>query len=253
MKKRKQIVKVNARKVEKQINDIIFSMMMIIFLAINFVWLGSAEVNASMEYHFERVTPTAIGIELDDETMTLDQAIRICNQFVTEETPHLIIYTAMDTNVYRGLFYYDGNYRGATWDTLERLKAWEDVGIKIYVLGKVIDIIGVTDLLDVKTEVFAGTSVLLSAKVVPENATFQTIEWSVVDAGTTKAVIQDGILTTFASGTITIRGCVKSASQTGEDFVKDFVLKVVKTTQKAPQTSQGYQTKQSLSLDAERS
>ena len=91
-------------------------------------------------------------------------------------------------------------------------------------------IIPVTDITDVPNTATASIPLTLSGTVVPENATFQTIVWSVVNAGTTGASITDNLLNTDADGTVTIRATIVNGTAIGADYTKDFTITVIPCT-----------------------
>jgi len=83
----------------------------------------------------------------------------------------------------------------------------------------------VTDIVDVPTYAVIGEPRPLTCKVIPENATFQTVEWSVSSAGTTGAVIIDNTLYVTATGTALILATIKNGTAVDTDFTKLFFIK----------------------------
>jgi len=75
--------------------------------------------------------------------------------------------------------------------------------------------ISVTDITNFSpSQAIVGEEIELTGQVVPNNATNQTIEWSVV--GGNASIRQSGsryYLTPNASGTITVRGTVRNGKQ----------------------------------------
>jgi len=87
-------------------------------------------------------------------------------------------------------------------------------------------IIFVEDIIDVPDTAIVGTPLPLTGTVVPEDATFQNIIWSILDAGTTGATITDNTLNTDAEGTVII--CAKIVeSMMGDGFTKNFDIEVI--------------------------
>ncbi|MCL2329220.1 MAG: leucine-rich repeat protein [Bacteroidetes bacterium] len=84
----------------------------------------------------------------------------------------------------------------------------------------------VTDITDVPTETTVGTPLTLTGKVTPENATRQTIIWSVKDAGTTGASISNNILYTSAAGTVVITATIANGAEGGVDYTQIFSIEV---------------------------
>jgi hypothetical protein len=68
--------------------------------------------------------------------------------------------------------------------------------------------VAITDIINVPATAIAGTPLLLSGTVVPDNATYQDIIWSVYDEGTTGATIIDGELNTTHHGTVVVTATV---------------------------------------------
>jgi endo-1,4-beta-xylanase len=82
----------------------------------------------------------------------------------------------------------------------------------------------VTDISGIPAAMVAGTPLILSGTVEPEDATNKTIVWSVFNAGTTGAVISEGnILNASAGGQVTVRATVVNGLSTG-DYFKDFTI-----------------------------
>ncbi|MCL2289197.1 MAG: T9SS type A sorting domain-containing protein [Bacteroidetes bacterium] len=86
----------------------------------------------------------------------------------------------------------------------------------------------VEDIIDVPDTAIAGIPLPLTGTVIPENATFQNIEWTIFDAGTTGATITGNTLHTDAEGTVIITAKIVE-SMTGDGFTKNFVIEVVES------------------------
>lgn len=83
------------------------------------------------------------------------------------------------------------------------------------------------DITGVPTGAVAGFDLDLSnAKVEPDDATHQTIVWSVKDAGTTGAAIRDNVFSAAAAGEAVLTATIPDGLAEGEDFTKDFTIKV---------------------------
>jgi photosystem II stability/assembly factor-like uncharacterized protein len=65
---------------------------------------------------------------------------------------------------------------------------------------------------------------LSAARVLPEDATYRLITWSVTDAGATGASVQGSLLTASAAGTLTLRGTVSNPKTA--PYTKDFTLTI---------------------------
>jgi hypothetical protein len=92
---------------------------------------------------------------------------------------------------------------------------------------EVIPFVPVTDIINVPATIAVGEPKLLTGTVIPENATHKTIVWSVKDAGTTGATINNNILTTLNTGTVEVTATIIDGKGLGEDFIKDFSIEVV--------------------------
>ena len=74
---------------------------------------------------------------------------------------------------------------------------------------------------------YVGLENWLFSVVFPRNATMQEIEWSLVDAGTTGAVVIDNILFVSDLGNVRVRGRVIGGLGECIDYTQDFTLTVV--------------------------
>jgi len=86
-------------------------------------------------------------------------------------------------------------------------------------------IVFVEDITGVPDTAIVGKPLTLTGTVVPANATFQNIIWSIFDAGTTGATITENILNTTVEGTAIVKAKI-TESVTGDGFVKNFAIKV---------------------------
>jgi hypothetical protein len=86
-------------------------------------------------------------------------------------------------------------------------------------------IIFVEDIIDVPDTAIVGKPILLTGTVIPENATFQYITWTIFDAGTTGAAIIANTLYTNAEGIVIINAKI-TESITGDGFTKNFAIEV---------------------------
>ena len=86
--------------------------------------------------------------------------------------------------------------------------------------------IPVTDITNLPTAATVSSPLTLSGTVVPDNATYQSIVWSVVNASTTGATITGGnMLNTTAEGSASIRASIIDGLGTG-DYTQDFNIAV---------------------------
>ncbi|MCL2411062.1 MAG: hypothetical protein FWC97_05395 [Treponema sp.] len=70
------------------------------------------------------------------------------------------------------------------------------------------------------------TPLALSGNVVPLNATNSDITWSLVNPGTTQAVVTDGTLLAESTGTVTVRATVVDGIGIGSNFSQDISILV---------------------------
>lgn len=77
------------------------------------------------------------------------------------------------------------------------------------------------------TTMKAGQLLTLTGKVEPSNATYKTIEWSIVDNGSTRANLSEGnILRASQEGTVTVKATIKDGLGKGKDFNKNYKITV---------------------------
>jgi hypothetical protein len=107
----------------------------------------------------------------------------------------------------------------------------------------------VTDIIGVPAEATAGTSLLLTALVIPGYATHRSVVWSVLDPGTTGAVINDATFSASAPGTAAVRATVADGAAVGAAFTQDFTLAVAAAAP-APPVKSGDASLASLTVSA---
>ena len=89
----------------------------------------------------------------------------------------------------------------------------------------------VTGITGVPTAATAGTPLALSGTgtstvVNPSNASYRTIEWSVLNAGTTGSAISGNILNALAAGTVTVRASISKGLSATAAYTQDFTITV---------------------------
>ncbi|HHU12854.1 MAG TPA: hypothetical protein GXZ64_06470, partial [Clostridiaceae bacterium] len=85
----------------------------------------------------------------------------------------------------------------------------------------------VTDIvLNSATEMDAGSSLILDAYAMPENATNRAIQWSISDAGTTGASLDGNTLYAPTGGTVTLAASVPDGSGAGTPYTEYFEITV---------------------------
>jgi hypothetical protein len=123
----------------------------------------------------------------------------------------------VDTNGFLAVGYSDaGSFGNGDWEGI--------TGSSGAIIVKYVAYIGVIDIVNVPVKAVIGTPLPLTGKIMPENATYQTIEWSVSSAGTTGAVIIDKTLYVTAEGTALILATIKNGKTVSDDFTKLFFI-----------------------------
>jgi len=88
------------------------------------------------------------------------------------------------------------------------------------------EFVPVTNITDVPATATAGVPLTLTGTVVPNNATNQTIVWSVKNAGTTGATITGNTLNTTGAGTAVVTATIANGGAAGANYAKDFNIVV---------------------------
>ena len=86
--------------------------------------------------------------------------------------------------------------------------------------------IPVEEITDVPDTATAGTPLELTRTVVPNNATNQTITWSVLYDDGTSASIEGNILYATAAGTVTVLATIANGLAVGTNYTQDFDIAV---------------------------
>ena len=84
----------------------------------------------------------------------------------------------------------------------------------------------VVGIADVPTAGTAGTPLILTGTVSPNDATYKNITWTVVNAGTTGATISGNTLNTTAAGTVTVRATIVNGTAAGTNYTQDFYITI---------------------------
>ena len=85
----------------------------------------------------------------------------------------------------------------------------------------------VTDIINVITFTIVGTPLTLAGTVIPTNATYKTILWSLKDAGVTGATLTGGnILNATNTGKVIVTATVKDGLGLNINFTKDFTIAI---------------------------
>jgi len=92
-------------------------------------------------------------------------------------------------------------------------------------------LVPVTDIINVPATATVGVSLTLSGTVVPSNATYKNIVWSVANAGGTGASITGNTLSTTAPGTVTVLATIINGVNDEDGFEEDFTKTFTITVQ----------------------
>jgi len=105
---------------------------------------------------------------------------------------------------------------------------WSIVMSKTFTISTTIEPVTEIEInLDLTVSYVAGTSITLTATIEPDDASKQTIVWSVVNAGTTGATITGGNkLNTTGAGEVVIKATITDGLGTGKDYTKEFTVKI---------------------------
>ena len=88
----------------------------------------------------------------------------------------------------------------------------------------VIPIITVTGITGIPDYIYPGEPTMLNGIVAPSNATYKTIEWTIKDAGTTGAIINNDRLEAM-EGTLIITATIANGGSNG-DYTQDFEIEL---------------------------
>jgi len=102
---------------------------------------------------------------------------------------------------------------------------WDPARVLVWI--DVVDFVPVTWIKNVPETIIAGIQVRLDDReVLPDNATYTTITWSIVDTGTTGATLTGSRLNTTAPGFVKVTATIKDGLAFDEDYTQDFVIEV---------------------------
>ena len=87
-----------------------------------------------------------------------------------------------------------------------------------------VTLVAVTGITDVTASVYAGTPSAINATVLPANASYNTITWTVKNAGGTGASISGNTLTTITHGTVVLTATITDGVSSGVDYIQDFIV-----------------------------
>jgi hypothetical protein len=87
--------------------------------------------------------------------------------------------------------------------------------------------ISVENITGVPGSTTVGVPLTLSGTVVPSNAAYKTIIWSVQNAGTTGATLSANTLNTTAAGTVIVKATIKNGVAGATDYTQTFTINVL--------------------------
>ena len=94
--------------------------------------------------------------------------------------------------------------------------------------------VAVTQITNLPNTATVGEPLALTGKVIPEDATNQTISWSIESAGATGATISSNTFTATATGIAKVKATIANGIAEGENYTQTFDITVGKATQAAP-------------------
>ena len=94
--------------------------------------------------------------------------------------------------------------------------------------------VAVTNITNLPNAATVGEPLILTGKVMPEDATNQTITWSIESTGTTGATIAGNIFSATGTGTAKVKATIANGIAVGEDYTQTFDITVGKASQIAP-------------------
>ena len=105
---------------------------------------------------------------------------------------------------------------------------WLENPARALVWVNVIDFVPVMEITNIPVSTTVGTEVRLSGRtVLPNNATYTTTTWQIIDAETTGATLSSSKLNTTAPGYVTVRATIKDGSAFDVDYTQDFVIEIM--------------------------
>jgi len=182
------------------------------------------------------ISPTSCNYDLNapadiTTTITWNSAVSVTDA-VYSIRPDVTVYT-LDTGVYNidddtltieDSFFSDLSLTtGAALDFIFTFNTGATANLTVNVAD---GFVAVTDISGVPDTATAGMPLTLIGTVVPNNATNQTVTWSVYNAGDTGASISGDILSTTAAGVAVVRATVTNGLTASSDYTQDFNITV---------------------------
>jgi hypothetical protein len=121
------------------------------------------------------------------------------------------------------------NYIPDTLDVIGFENIWDDIDFYFYPQKTISGIVSVTEITDLITNADAGVPVKLVGTIIPATATFQAIDWSIIDAGSTGAVISgvdSDIFTATSAGTVKMKAFILNGINIGTPYEQEFSITV---------------------------
>jgi len=160
--------------------------------------------------------------------ITADHTIRVLFKLIDYTTPISVLIEPGETyDFYGNILSEEGVY----YHTLSTIHGCDSIIKLILTIGE--RFIPVIEIIDVPTEAWIGAPHRLLSKVVPENATYQAIVWSIKDTGTTEARLVTRTLIALKKGTVIVTATIANGTEMGVNYTQDFAIEV-----KVPYNSQ---------------
>lgn len=87
-------------------------------------------------------------------------------------------------------------------------------------------IVPVTDISGIDVTATEGTDLVLTATVTPSNSTYNSIVWSIKNAGSTGAVLNGNTLSTTSAGTMIVTATIENGITANTPYTQDFTITV---------------------------
>ena len=125
------------------------------------------------------------------------------------------------------------NWNGGVWSIINSTDPWDicdGEGLPFLRWQEIECFFPVTNIINVPTAAVVGIPLTLTGTVVPSNAPYQTIVWSVYNAGTTGAIITGNTFNATNNGTATIKATIANGLGMGLEYTQNVPITVTKAT-----------------------
>jgi hypothetical protein len=88
--------------------------------------------------------------------------------------------------------------------------------------------VAVTDIINLPETAIIGIPLMLTGTIIPDDATYQTIIWSVESVGTTGATITGNLFKATGEGVAMVSATIENGMAEGKDYTKEFNISVIR-------------------------